>query len=203
MSGATRAKDAGPARPRLAILEGIRPYDRRWLPRDVLAGVTLAALGDPRGDGLHEDLRDAGDHRALHAPPADGRLRDPRLVAHLVVGGDSATAAILAAGIGGSRASPASHPGQPGVARPRRPERPDVRRAPAGRPAARPRVPRGLHLADRARRLPHRRRDPGRARAGRRDARRARADGIARRSGAGRSPQVLGHARRASARRTA
>jgi hypothetical protein len=47
VSGETRAKDAGSAGPRLAILEGIRPYDRTWLAGDVLAGVTLAALGIP------------------------------------------------------------------------------------------------------------------------------------------------------------
>ena len=35
----------------------------------------------PRGDGLHEDRRHAGDHRPLHAPPADPRLRHLRVVA--------------------------------------------------------------------------------------------------------------------------
>ncbi len=28
-------------------LDGIRPYDRAWLSKDVLAGVTLAALAIP------------------------------------------------------------------------------------------------------------------------------------------------------------
>jgi hypothetical protein len=31
----------------VTVLEGIRPYDRAWLSRDIVAGVTLAALAIP------------------------------------------------------------------------------------------------------------------------------------------------------------
>jgi high affinity sulfate transporter 1 len=101
VSGETRATDAGSTGPRLAILEGIRPYDRRWLPRDVLAGVTLAALGIPEVMGYT---------KISGTPVITGlyTLLLPMIVfailgssRHLVVGGDSATAAILAAGLAG------------------------------------------------------------------------------------------------------
>ena len=101
MSGATRAKHGGPARPRLAILEGIRPYDRRWLPRDVLAGVTLAALGIPEVMGYTKISGTpviTGLYTLLLPMVVFAILGSSR---HLVVGGNSATAAILAAGIGG------------------------------------------------------------------------------------------------------
>ena len=124
MSGETRAKDAGSARPRLAILEGIRPYDRRWLPGDVLAGVTLAALGIPEVMGYTKISGTpviTGLYTLLLPVVVFAILGSSR---HLVVGGDSATAAILAAGIGGLGLA-GVRPRQPGVARPRRTERPD------------------------------------------------------------------------------
>src|SRR6478609_7368198 len=83
----------------IALLQGIRPYDRAQLPRDVVAGVTLAALaipevmgytkiaGTPVITGLYTILLPA----VVFAVFGSSR--------HLVVGGDSATSAILFAGI--------------------------------------------------------------------------------------------------------
>ena len=83
------------------ILEGIRPYQRDWLSKDILAGVTLAALaipevmgytkiaGTPVITGLYTILIPI----ALFALFGSSK--------HLVVGGDSATAAIMYAGIAG------------------------------------------------------------------------------------------------------
>ena len=85
----------------IALLQGIRPYDRAQLPRDVVAGITLAALaipevmgytkiaGTPVITGLYTILLPA----VVFAVFGSSR--------HLVVGGDSATAAILYAGIAG------------------------------------------------------------------------------------------------------
>ena len=101
MSRATRATDGGSARPRLAILDGIRPYDRRWLPGDVLAGVTLAALGIPEVMGYTKISGTpviTGLYTLLLPIVVFAILGSSR---HLVVAGDSATAAILAAGISG------------------------------------------------------------------------------------------------------
>jgi high affinity sulfate transporter 1 len=81
------------------VLQGIRPVDRSLLPRDVVAGVTLAALAIPEVMGY---TKIAG------TPVITGlyTILLPALVfavygssRHLVVGGDSATAAIMYAGI--------------------------------------------------------------------------------------------------------
>ena len=127
---------------------------------------------DPRGDGLHEDRGHAGDHRPLHDPDPHRAFALLGSSRHLVVGGDSATAAIMYAGIAGSR--------DPGAASPTRPQWLAfaglsallARRIPVHRPRRAARLPRRLHLADRARRFPDRRRHPGRDGPGRRDARR-------------------------------
>jgi sulfate permease, SulP family len=90
-----------PATPRIALLTGIRPYDRSWLTRDVLAGVTLAALGIPEVMGYTKIAGTpviTGLYTLLLPMVAFAILGSSR---HLVVAGDSATAAILAAGIGG------------------------------------------------------------------------------------------------------
>ena len=84
------------------LLNGVLPIDMPNVPSEVIAGCTLAALGDPRGDGLREDRRDAG------RSPACTRSSCRSLLfalfgssRHLVVGADSATAAILATGLAG------------------------------------------------------------------------------------------------------
>ncbi|RJQ75905.1 SulP family inorganic anion transporter [Amycolatopsis panacis] len=95
-----------PAR-RIPLLAGVLPIRRRALGSDALAGVTLAALAVPEVMGY---AKIAG------MPPVTGlytMLAPVVLFAlfgasrHLVVGADSATAAILAAGLAGS-AAPAS-----------------------------------------------------------------------------------------------
>ena len=83
----------------MTVLQGIRPYDRAWLSRDMVAGVTLAALAVPEVMGY---TKIAG------TPVITGlyTLLAPMIVfavlgssRHLVVAGDSATAAIMFAGI--------------------------------------------------------------------------------------------------------
>ena len=76
-----------------------RGYNRSWLARDVIAGVTLAAVAIPEVHGLHLDRADAHRHRACTRSSSRRMLfvllGSSRL---LVVGADSATAALLAAG---------------------------------------------------------------------------------------------------------
>src|ERR1700750_1743938 len=85
----------------LPILAGIRPYDRGWLTRDVVAGVTLAALAIPEVMGYTKIAGTpviTGLYTILIPIVAFAVFGSSR---HLVVGGDSATAAILYAGIAG------------------------------------------------------------------------------------------------------
>src|ERR1700750_1282711 len=84
----------------LPILAGIRPYDRGWLTRDVVAGVTLAALAIPEVMGYTKIAGTpviTGLYTLLIPVLAFALFGCSR---HLVVGGDSATAAIMFAGIG-------------------------------------------------------------------------------------------------------
>lgn len=90
---------------RLPILEGIAPYQRAWLAKDLIAGVSLAALaipgvmgyaklaGMPVVTGLYTLLIPA----VLFAVFGSSR--------HLVVGADSATAVMLYSGIVGLQIS--------------------------------------------------------------------------------------------------
>ena len=93
---------AAAAKPRyVSILGGIRPYDRSWLTRDVIAGVTLAALAIPEVMGYTKIAGTpvvTGLYTLVLPVLAFGLLGSSR---HLVVGGDSATAAIMYAGIAG------------------------------------------------------------------------------------------------------
>lgn len=85
----------------VAVLEGIRPYDRAWLSRDVVAGITLAALAIPEVMGYATIAGTpvvTGMYTILIPAAVFAILGSSR---HLVVGGDSATAAILYAGIAG------------------------------------------------------------------------------------------------------
>lgn len=88
------------ARP-VTLLQGIVPYQRNLLARDIIAGVTLAALAIPEVMGYTQ---------IAGTPVITGlyTILIPAIVfaifgssRHLVVGGDSATAAILYAGIAG------------------------------------------------------------------------------------------------------
>jgi SulP family sulfate permease len=84
----------------LSLFGSIRPYRRDWLSRDVVAGITLAALAIPEVMGY---TRIAGTpvitglYTILIPILAFAVFASSR---HLVVGGDSATAAIMFAGIG-------------------------------------------------------------------------------------------------------
>ncbi len=84
----------------LSLFGSIRPYRRDWLSRDIVAGITLAALAIPEVMGY---TRIAGTpvitglYTILIPILAFAVFASSR---HLVVGGDSATAAIMFAGIG-------------------------------------------------------------------------------------------------------
>ncbi|HEX2587331.1 MAG TPA: SulP family inorganic anion transporter [Gaiellales bacterium] len=79
----------------------IRPYQRAWLSQDMLAGITLAALAIPEVMGYTKIAGTpviTGLYTILIPVVAFAILGSSR---HLVVGGDSATAAIMYAGIAG------------------------------------------------------------------------------------------------------
>ena len=83
----------------VSVLEGIRPYQRRWLRRDIVAGITLAALAIPEVMGYTKIAGMpviTGLYTLLIPVLAFAVFGSSR---HLVVGADSATAAIMYAGI--------------------------------------------------------------------------------------------------------
>jgi high affinity sulfate transporter 1 len=83
----------------VSLFGGIRPYNRAWLSKDVVAGVTLAALAIPEVMGYTKIAGTpviTGLYTILIPVLAFGVFCSSR---HLVVGGDSATAAIMYAGI--------------------------------------------------------------------------------------------------------
>ena len=85
----------------VTLFEGILPYDGDWLSKDVVAGVTLAALAIPEVMGYTQIAGTpviTGLYTILLPAVAFAVFGSSR---HLVVGGDSATAAILYAGIAG------------------------------------------------------------------------------------------------------
>ncbi len=93
----------GPAPPRrrLPVLQGIRPIERKRIPADIAAGVTLAALGIPEVMGYTSIAGMpviTGLYTILVPIAVFALLGSSR---HLVVGADSATAAIMAAGLAG------------------------------------------------------------------------------------------------------
>jgi high affinity sulfate transporter 1 len=96
----TQAATAAPAvKRRLTVLGSIRPYDRAWLRGDIVAGITLAALAIPEVMGYTKIAGTpvvTGLYTILIPIVAFALLGSSR---HLVVGGDSATAAIMYAGI--------------------------------------------------------------------------------------------------------
>ena len=86
---------------RLPVLGGILPIDRKRVPMDIAAGVTLAALGIPEVMGYAKIAGMpvvTGLYTILVPIAVFAVLGSSR---HLVVGADSASAAILAAGIAG------------------------------------------------------------------------------------------------------
>lgn len=85
----------------VTLLQGILPYQRSLLARDIVAGITLAALAIPEVMGYTQIAGTpviTGLYTILIPAIAFAVLGSSR---HLVVGGDSATAAILYAGIAG------------------------------------------------------------------------------------------------------
>ena len=122
---ATAGTRAAKTKRRLPILEGILPIDMPRLPTEVIAGATLAALAMPEVMGY---AKIAG------MPVVTGlyTLVLPMLAfaifgssRHLVVGADSATAAVLATGLAGIAAAGA--PASAAMGRDGRARRPDVR----------------------------------------------------------------------------
>jgi len=83
----------------VSVLDGIRPYRRDWLTKDIVAGVTLAALAIPETMGYTKIAGMpviTGLYTILIPIAAFALLGSSK---HLVVGADSATAAIMYAGI--------------------------------------------------------------------------------------------------------
>ena len=90
------------------FLQGILPFDRRGLSGEVVAGLTLAALGIPEVMGYTKIAGMpvvTGLYTILVPLALFAVLGSSR---HLVVGADSATAAMMAAGIGGLAAAGSS-----------------------------------------------------------------------------------------------
>jgi high affinity sulfate transporter 1 len=86
---------------RLPLLQGILPIDGKRVPADVVAGITLAALGIPEVMGYTKIAGMpviTGLYTILVPIAVFAVLGSSR---HLVVGADSATAAIMAAGLAG------------------------------------------------------------------------------------------------------
>ena len=84
-----------------AVPESLRGYQRAWLVRDVVAGLTLAAVAIPEVMGYTSIAQTpivTGVYTIIFPTLVFALLGSSRL---LVVGADSATAAILAAGLGG------------------------------------------------------------------------------------------------------
>ena len=85
----------------LQILGGIAPYNRAWLSKDIIAGITLAALAIPETMGYTKIAGMpviTGLYTILIPILAFAVFGSSR---HLVVGADSATAAMMYAGIAG------------------------------------------------------------------------------------------------------
>ena len=85
----------------ISILDGIQPYKRAWLSKDIVAGITLAALAIPEVMGYTKIAGTpvvTGLYTILIPIAVYALLGSSR---HLVVGGDSATAAIMYAGLAG------------------------------------------------------------------------------------------------------
>ncbi|HEX7442442.1 MAG TPA: SulP family inorganic anion transporter, partial [Acidimicrobiales bacterium] len=100
------APDPAPAaKRRFPLLQGLLPFDRARLPVEILAGVTLAALAIPEVMGYTSIAGMpviTGLYTILLPMLAFAIFGSSR---HLVVGADSATAAVMAAGLAGLAAS--------------------------------------------------------------------------------------------------
>jgi len=85
----------------VSVLDGVRPYQQGWLQRDIVAGITLAALAIPEVMGYAKIAGMpvlTGLYTILIPIVAFALFGSSR---HLVVGADSATATIMFAGTAG------------------------------------------------------------------------------------------------------
>jgi sulfate permease, SulP family len=97
--GSSAREQTSAPTPSVPVLQGVLPLDRARLPADVAAGITLAALGIPEVMGYSNIAGMpvvTGLYTILIPIAVFAVLGSSR---HLVVGADSATAAILAAGL--------------------------------------------------------------------------------------------------------
>ena len=105
-SGAATAAGKSPSAGfRFPLLEGVRPVDGRRVPTEIVAGITLAALAIPEVMGYTSIAGMpviTGLYTILIPIALFALLGSSR---HLVVGADSATAAIMAAGLAGLAAT--------------------------------------------------------------------------------------------------
>jgi sulfate permease, SulP family len=107
---------SGRAHRRPPILQGVLPVDRSRLPAEIVAGVTLAALGIPEVMGYAKiaGMPVVTGLYTLVLPVAIFAILGSSR--HLVVGADSATAALLAAGLAGiSKAGSAEYVSLAGI----------------------------------------------------------------------------------------
>ena len=128
----------GPAR---FVPASLRGYKRSWLRSDILAGVTLAAVAIPETMGYTSIAQVpvvTGLYTVIFPTLVFALLASSRL---LVVGADSATAAILAAGLA-SLSIAGLTPNSPHLVGLHLTGRVGLRRHAADRPAAEARVPR-------------------------------------------------------------
>jgi high affinity sulfate transporter 1 len=103
-----KTADKAALRRRLPVLEGVLPLDRARIPADLIAGATLAALAIPEVMGYTKIAGMpviTGLYTILIPIAVFALLGSSR---HLVVGADSATAAILFAGLTGLAVAPES-----------------------------------------------------------------------------------------------
>ena len=101
MSAIARVAGASGLGRYVSILDGIVPYQRSWLTKDIVAGIALAALAIPEVMGYTKIAGTpviTGLYTILIPIAAYALFGSSR---HLVVGGDSATAAIMFAGVAG------------------------------------------------------------------------------------------------------
>jgi len=102
---ATAGTRAAKSKKRLPFLEGILPFDPARLPTEIIAGATLAALAMPEVMGyskIAEMPVITGLYTLVLPMLAFALFGSSR---HLVVGADSATAAVLATGLAGISAA--------------------------------------------------------------------------------------------------
>ena len=157
---ATPASAAQPSWTTRLIPPVLRGYRRSWLRADIVAGLTLAAVAIPETMGYTSIAQVpviTGLYTVLFPAVLFALLGSSRL---LVVGADSATAAILAGRPGRPRDRRAQ-PNSPQWLAMGSADRSDLRRAAHPGPAAEAGVPRRLLVGLRADRLPHRCRHPG------------------------------------------